>query len=88
MTAKRTSGWVVCECDATPCVCYTAPPRIGPTDQTEAERLRDEMTASGPPARAWLADYIEQNGDELAEAMRRPVEDLISEILDSRRNDD
>lgn len=86
MTARRVSSWVACECDATPCVCYTAPPRIGPTDRAEAERFRDEMAASGSAARAWLTKYLEQHGDELAEAMRRPTEDLIREALESRRN--
>lgn len=84
MTARRTFSWVACECDATPCTCYIPPPRIGPTDRAEAERLRDEMAASAPAARAWLADYIEQHGDELAEAMRRPVEELIQEALEAR----
>lgn len=87
MTAKHTSGWVACECDATPCVCYMPPPRIGPADRAEAERLRDGMAASGPAVRAWLAEYIELNGDELAEALRRPTEDLINEALaEMKRN--
>lgn len=86
MTAERVSRWVVCECDATPCLCYIPPPRIGPTDRAEAERLRAEMAESVPAARAWLTGYLEQNGDKLAEAMRRPIEDLISEALEARRS--
>ncbi|ACU71826.1 hypothetical protein Caci_2917 [Catenulispora acidiphila DSM 44928] len=79
-----TAAWVACECDATPCICYIPPPQIGPADRAEAERLRDEMAASGSDARAWFANFIDENSDELAEALSRPVEDLIAEALAAR----
>lgn len=83
---KRPATWLACECDATPCTCYTPPPRIGPTDLAEAERFQAEMAANAPTARAWFTELLNRHGEELAATMARPTEELIAEALASMPN--
>jgi len=81
------SSWVACECGISPCVCYEPVPRIGPTGPAEARRLQQDMASTIGASSAWLAGYIETHGEELAAAMRRPVEELIQEALDAKQRE-